>query len=180
MRATWLALVLMASAAVAEDTQMDLNPDWEFVADTVMGGVSTGRIEAAQIDGRRATRLTGTVSLDNNGGFVQMAFDLADGAEFDASGYDGLALTLRGNGERYEVRLRTSALTRPWQSFRAAITAPADWTILRLPFDAFEAHRTDAAFDPATLRRIGVLAIGRIFDADIAVASVTLYRDTGN
>jgi adhesin HecA-like repeat protein len=156
---------------------MDIDPTWEFVADTVMGGVSRGQVTQEEVAGRAATRLTGTVSLDNNGGFVQMAADLADrGAVFDASGWTGIALDTYGNGAEYEVRLRTDALTRPWQSFRATFTAPPVWTTHTLPFSAFTPHRTDAAFDPARLRRLGLLAIGAEMEADLAVAKLSLYR----
>lgn len=153
---------------------MQLLPGWEFVSDTVMGGVSTGRIEQ-RVSG---TRLTGTVSLDNNGGFVQMAFDLApDGGVLDASGFAGIELTLRGNDEIYDLRLRTDALSRPWQSFRTEVKATPEWQTLRLPFAAFEPHRTDAAFDPARLHRIGVLAIGRVFEANVTIDTIGFYTD---
>ena len=152
---------------------MNLSPEWEYVADRVMGGVSTGQI--SQQDG--ATRLTGTVSLDNNGGFIQMAFDLVEGGgSFDASAWTGIEVDLRGNDETYELRLRTDQLTRPWHSFRAEFTASTKTTTLRLPFTSFEPHRTDVIFDPARLRRIGILAIGRVFDADVSVSAIRLYR----
>lgn len=155
---------------------MELAPDWEFVADTVMGGVSQGSLKREQVAGRAATRLEGRVSLDNNGGFVQMAFDLLpDGGPFDASDYSGLELDVYGNSERYDLRLRTDQLTRPWHSFRTQFEAPPSWTTLRIPFADFEAHRTNEIFDPARLRRIGVLAIGRVFNADIAVSALRLY-----
>lgn len=156
---------------------MELTPDWEYVADTVMGGVSTGRTTRETVQGCKATRLTGTVSLDNNGGFVQMAFDLKpDGTALDASGYTGLEIDVLGNGETYDLRLRTDALARPWQSFRTDFIAPSEWTTIRVPFTNIIAHKTDASFDPAGLRRIGVLAIGRVFEADVAVCAVRLYR----
>lgn len=153
---------------------MTVTLDWEFVADTVMGGVSTGKVTwDAQ---REVARLTGDVSLENNGGFVQMAADFKEGRQlFDASAFDGVELEVRGNGEVYDLRLRTDALTRPWQSFRTDIVAPADWTILRAPFAAFEPHRTEAAFDPSRLRRVGILAIGRAFSADVSVRSFGFY-----
>lgn len=156
---------------------MDLTPDWQFVADTVMGGVSTGQFAREQVAGRAALRLTGRVSLDNNGGFIQMAGDLAPpGTLLDASGWTGIGFDSFGNGETYELRLRTDALTRVWQSFRAPFTAPPAWTPQRIAFDAFEAHRTEAGFDPARLRRIGILAIGRAMSADVAIAGLHLYR----
>lgn len=156
---------------------MILNPTWEYVSDQVMGGVSDGALSVTSQEGQAVARLTGRVSLENNGGFVQMAFDVAsDGAVLDASPWAGLEITLRGNGEIYDIRLRTAQLARPWQSFRAQVTASPSWQDARLPFEAFEAHRTDSAFDPATLRRIGILAIGKVFDADISVAQVRLFR----
>ncbi|WP_227270109.1 CIA30 family protein [Roseobacter weihaiensis] len=156
---------------------MELSPRWEYVSDRVMGGVSEGQLRLESVKGQRSAHLTGRVSLDNNGGFVQMAFDIAaDGRVFDASDWAGIALDVLGNGERYEIRLRTAQLTRPWQSFRAEIVAIDRWQTLYLPFEVFEAHRTQVAFDPAALRRIGVLGIGRVFDADIAVGGLRLYR----
>lgn len=156
---------------------MNLELDWTYVADDVMGGVSRGQACAAVIDGRPAMRLTGDVSLDNDGGFIQMASDLTtDGSALDASGFTGLEIDLIGNGETYDLRLRTTDLTRPWQSYQADITAPTAWTTHRIAFATFEAHRTDAPFRATQLRRIGILAIGRVFHADVAVSSLRLYR----
>jgi hypothetical protein len=155
---------------------MELNPDWECVTDTVMGGVSTGRIETIVIDGRTATRLTGEVSLDNNGGFVQMAFDVTpDSATLDASAFTGIEINVYGNTEAYDLRLRTDQLEKPWHSYRADFMAKPDWQSLRIAFTDVTPHRTDIAFDPARLRRIGILAIGREFQADVAVSQIRLY-----
>lgn len=149
-----------------------LNPEWEFVADGVMGGVSQGEITPGD---RASTRLRGDVRLENNGGFIQMAFNLRDaGGVFDASLYQGLAFETRGNGERYEVGLRTSDLRRPWQSFRASFVAGPDWTRVMLSFETFTPNLTDIAFDPAKLRRIGILAVGRAFAADVSVTKLCL------
>ena len=180
--ALWGALVgvlLGASQAATEETQMILKPDWHYVSDGVMGGVSRGGISTGVEQGRPFTRLTGQVSLDNNGGFIQMAMDLdPGGAAFDASAYDGVEITLRVNGEPYDLRLRTDALRRPWQSFRVEIPALADWQTRRIPFPAFVPHRTEATLDPARLRRIGLLAIGRAFTADVSVREIGFYRSS--
>jgi hypothetical protein len=159
---------------------MKLDPKWEYVADGVMGGLSQGGMAHEVFHGRLATVLRGDVSLDNNGGFVQIAFDLRpDGAGFDAGGWDGIEIDVCGNGERYDLRLRTDQLTRPWQSFRAEFLALPEWQSLKIPFRNFGAHRTEAVFDPSQLRRIGILAIGRPFRAEVAVAGLRLYRDQG-
>lgn len=171
------AAIFAGHAAVATEANAPLAPKWEYVADGVMGGVSEGRLFLEMAEGREIARLTGRVSLDNDGGFIQMASDLApSGGVVDASGWTGLAFEAKGDGESYELRLRTDQLTRPWQSFRASFATKDEWTTIRLPFAAFTPRKTDAALDPSRLRRIGVLAIGRAFDADVSVAAIRFYR----
>lgn len=168
--------VALCGSSNAQEPALELSPNWEYVADTVMGGVSRGEARVEPVDGRDATRLTGDVSLDNNGGFVQIAFDLNRGAVFDASAYTGIIFDVFGNGVRYDLRMRTAALTRPWQSFRTDFVAPPVWTTVRIPFSELEAHRTEAMFDAKDLRRIGILAIGREMAADIAISTIGFYR----
>jgi hypothetical protein len=156
---------------------MDLDPKWKFAADSVMGGMSRGHMSQELFCGRMATVLRGEVSLANNGGFVQINFDLCpDGGCFDASAWQGVALDLWGNGESYDIRLRTDQLTRPWQSFRSEIDTNRTWQTRYVPFSAFIAHKTDVMFDPARLRRIGIVAIGRVFQAEVAIARIGLYH----
>jgi len=173
---TLLVALTLATAPLAGEKTMQLEPDWEYVADTVMGGVSVGQLSQEEVAGRNAARLTGEVSLDNNGGFIQMAFDLAQGEVLDASDWQGIEVELRGNGATYEMRLRTDALTRPWQSYRAEFMAGDAWQTLRLPWADFEPRKTDVPFDPARLRRIGILAIGSEMQADVAVSAIRFFR----
>ena len=155
----------------------ELRPDWEFVADTVMGGLSTGQIAKLEVSGLSATRLTGQVSLENKGGFVQMAFDMSDdGSIFDASKYDGIEIDVFGNDEEYDIRLRTSDLTRPWQSYRALFKARPEWSTTRLGFSEFVPHKTVIPLDVRRLKRIGVLGIGREYYADVSVSGIRFFN----
>lgn len=153
-----------------------LGTEWRAVSDRVMGGVSDPDIALDEIEGRASLRLTGNVRLENDGGFIQASLDLApaDGT-LDASGYRGVRLVVRGNGERYSVHLRTPDNVRPWQSYRAQFTATPDWQTVYLPFSAFTPHRLDAALDITRLRRLGLVAIGRAFSADLAIAKIAFY-----
>jgi hypothetical protein len=178
MKHVFLTLLLAfgISSARAQEPTLQIDTKWEYVADTVMGGVSSGQIQTTHIDGRDATQLTGLVSLDNGGGFVQMAIDLGtNGKTFDASNYRGIKITFKGNNETYDLRLRTDQLKRPWHSFRTEITATPQWQTLEIPFELFVPHRTDLSLDTSRLRRFGVLAIGRVFEANIAVSNVAFY-----
>ena len=150
------------------DDLSDPSP-WRFVSDRVMGGVSSGQ---AQVGSDPAhIRLTGTVSTANNGGFIQIRRDLAPWPVDTRE----VILTVRGDGQTYYVALRTTDLTRPWQSYRAAFTAPRDWAQITLPIAAFEATRD--GMPPLRLdriRSIGLLAYGRDHAADLSIARITL------
>ena len=149
---------------------------WELISDRVMGGVSNGTLAHSIIEGRPALRMTGTVSLENDGGFLQMALDLRpDGRGVDASSYTGLALDILGNDQRYNLHLRTADVTRPWQSYRAEFIAPHHWTTIKLPFSEFTPHRLTAPLDLSSLRRVGLVGIGRAFAADLALGDLRFY-----
>ena len=155
-----------------------LGTRWEAITDRVMGGVSEATLEHETHDGRACLHLCGRVRLDNDGGFMQMALDLVPGGgELDASAWTGVALEVQGNGERYGVHLRTGDVTRPWQSYRAGFVAGPEWNEVRLPFRDFTPHRLDAPLDLTRLRRLGLVAIGRAFTADLRLARIGLFRD---
>ena len=152
-----------------------LGTSWRVVSDTVMGGVSQGRLSVEAVLGRPCWCLQGEVSLANNGGFVQASLDLGAGEVLDASAYRGFELDVCGNGETYNLHVRTADTRIVWQSYRASFVATAQWQTLRLPFSDFAAYRIDAPLDLRCLRRIGIVAIGRAFTARVCVARVGLY-----
>ena len=149
---------------------------WTGFTDRVMGGVSEAELALAEVAGRRCLRLTGRVTRDRGGGFIQMALDLAPrGAVLDASGYDGLELWLHGNDEDYNVHLRTPDCRWYDQSYRHSLRAPARWQCLRIPWTDFAPHDLGVPLARARLQRVAVLGWMREFVADVALASVALY-----
>lgn len=142
-----------------------------------MGGVSEATVVRTVLEGRPCLRLTGDVRLENNGGFVQAGLDLTPtGGVLDASAFAGIRLWVLGNGERYNLHLRTTATIRPWQSYRAHFQAGPAWRQVDLPFAGFLRHRLETPLDVSTLRRVGIVAIGRAFTADVAITDMSLYR----
>jgi hypothetical protein len=121
--------------------------------------------------------MRGNVSTENNGGFVQMALSLSEQDNFDASDFDGLEFEVSGNNELYNIHLRTAGLWFPWQSFRASFSATPDWQSVRIPFAEFEAYKTTQDFRQDKLRRIGLLGIGRDFQADLCLSSIRFYAN---
>jgi hypothetical protein len=153
-----------------------LGTAWRLVTDRVMGGRSDAGMAVREVDGRRALCMQGDVSLENNGGFVQVNIDLAPQGYLDASGFDGVRLMVRGNGEHYGVHLKTAATGMPWQSYRAGFDTDDGWREVRLPFTDFRPHRVDSPLELARLKRLGIVAIGRVMRADICIAEVGFYR----
>lgn len=167
---------LVVDDRASGDLQSNLGSTWRVVSDTVMGGASQGTLAPDLAGGRRCLRLRGEVSLENNGGFLQASLDLATGGFLDASGFAGIELDVFGNGETYNIHLRTADTLRVWQSYRGTFEAPSRWQIVRLPFATFAPHRLETPLDLRRLKRIGLVAIGRAFAADLSVARVALYR----
>lgn len=166
---------MILEAGARHDLLAGNGQHWRFVSDQVMGGVSTGRLVRQMVAGEMALHLTGAVRLENNGGFVQMALPLApSGQVFDASRFTGLRLRVRGNGADYNLHLRSADMTAVWQSWRVSFAASEAWTDIDLPFADFTPHRTDLPVNPARLTRLGLVAIGREMQADLALSRLEL------
>lgn len=150
---------------------------WSLVTDDVMGGVSQGRLSIGKRAGVPCLHMQGEVSLDNNGGFVQMTLNLSDRVLQNVSDYDGLLLEVSGNSEEYNVHLRTEDIWLPWQSYRTSFITTREWQQLYIPFAGFAPHRINQPLNTARLKRIGLVAIGRAFNADLCLARIALYRE---
>ncbi len=104
---------------------------WPSINDGVMGGVSKGAMMLA--DGCASFR--GVVSFDNNGGFASVR---SRPETRDLSGFDGIAVRVRGDGKRYGLRMRTTDAF-DGVSYQALIEPPAgEWTEIAVPFADFE------------------------------------------
>ncbi len=148
---------------------------WRLVSDGVMGGVSDGRLQPAQIEGRPCLRLTGEVSTLNNGGFIQASLDLDATGHLDARAYRGIEIDVYGNAETYNLHLRSADTRIVWQSYRASFQAPPRWQTVRLPFAELQPYRIEKPLDLSRLRRLGLVAIGRDMQADFCFARVSFY-----
>lgn len=105
--------------------------DWVPVNDAVMGGLSSGRIAASNAG---TALFTGTVTLENNGGFASVR---TRARNHDLRGFDGIELRVRGDGKRYKINLKNDPYL-DGALYRAAFdTTAGAWTTVRIPFDEF-------------------------------------------
>jgi hypothetical protein len=153
-----------------------MGADWQLFTDQVMGGVSRGSMVRKAIGGRPAIHMGGNVSLENNGGFIQISLDLAPAEDvLDAGNWNGVEVDVYGKPCEYELRLRTSDLPERWQSYRQAFTVETSWKTVKLPFDQFVPHRTEFPLNIHRLRRLGLVAIGRAFSVDLALGGIRFF-----
>ncbi len=172
---------LVLSDFRGEQPEVIDNAGWRGFSDRVMGGVSDSRFDRDTVAGISCARLTGNVTRDSGGGFIQMALYLDRGrGGFDASDYDGLELLVHGNDEAYNVHIRTADVRWYEQSYRATITVASRWQTIRLPWSAFVPHSIDTALNTRSIQRIGLLGWMREFTADISLAEIALYRETNS
>ncbi|MEL6603483.1 MAG: CIA30 family protein [Cyanobacteria bacterium J06614_10] len=125
---------------------------WGALDDVVMGGVSQGRIFMAA-EPRHAV-FAGNVSTNNSGGFSSVRTQNFE-PPFDLSGWLGLRLRVKGDGQRYKFILRNSA---GWDSpayIYGFDTVADSWIWVNVPFaelvPTFRAKSVPNAdpFDPA-------------------------------
>ena len=172
-------LLLFPVPSAAEDIMIEdfeVKPEtrWRFFTDGVMGGVSSGQVKFLNDGNKAYAHMTGNVSTENKGGFIQMRMELPDGAPEDTV---GVRLKVRGNGQTYFVHLRTSGTMLPWQYYQASFEATQDWTEVRLPLDAFKRSGQLLRAVPRSngIKSIAVVAFGRNHQAEVDVREVGFY-----
>lgn len=148
---------------------------WSVFTDRVMGGLSVAQAQLVIVQGRRALRLQGRVSLANNGGFVQVARPLSTGeVPLDATGTNGLQLDVCGAPGAYFVHLRTVQTRAPWQYYRAPLPVSGEWRTVSVPWSAFTPGGLSQPLDVRGLLRLGLVGGTQAFDADVALARLVI------
>jgi hypothetical protein len=176
--------ILVLLLAIASDIAMadmvidrfgdDAQQRWRFFADTVMGGKSSGKVTFEREGDVRFARMTGTVTTENNGGFIQFRTELRSPPPEDAK---GIKLTVRGNGQGYFVHIRTNGMLFPWQYYQAPFITSGAWREIRIPFSAFKPSDESLRTTPLTqsIRSVGIVAYGRDYQAAVDVREIGFY-----
>ena len=121
-----LLLFAMTDVSVLYDFSKEMQPtDWLIVNDVVMGGRSQASI-IINSDGHG--EFSGTVSLENNGGFASMRYrcDESQVAQFDT-----IVIRLKGDGKSYQFRAKTSTSDR--HSYIYSFETMGEWETIEIP-----------------------------------------------
>ena len=103
-------------------------PNWYTVDDDVMGGVSSSTVVVIEPD---VLFFSGTMSLENNGGFSSVR---SDWTPTNLSEADGLLLRVLGDGKMYRLRIRASSTGRDISYNATFATTPETWKLVYIPF----------------------------------------------
>lgn len=135
----------------------DSSDNWMIVNDGVMGGLSSSTFDVSDSG---TGVFSGTVSLDNNGGFASTR-TIAAGLDLDTA--DGIVLRVKGDGKSYRFRIRTEQRSDGVAYQHSFDTRAGEWMEVRLPFRDFVASFRGrilpdvAPLDPSRIEQIGFL-----------------------
>ena len=136
---------------------------WTTINDPVMGGLST----STATFGDGGLVFSGTISLDNNGGFASTRGPQDPGIGQRATGATALAVRARGDGKTYVMKLDSAG--QPWSYIQRFSTAPGVWRSYEMPIGGFQAvgMRLDPApqapqsLDPSTVSRVSIYILDK-------------------
>ncbi len=155
-----------------DETKIELE-DWEFFSDQVMGGISEGKTALKKDKNKFFLRLEGTVSTENNGGFIQVRKEY----EIKDNSYKGIRLKARGLESEYYVHVRTKKLFLPWQYYAGKFFVSTEWKNIEIRFDDFTKSNfyQPEKFNSSEIRSIAFVAFGKDFDAQLDIIEAELF-----
>ena len=149
--------------------------NWAFFTDGVMGGLSQGKAMISNVANKNCYHMTGNVTTENNGGFIQIRNQLKP--TISTKKFKGIYLKVYGNNENYSIHVRTALTMAPWQYYKYSFTTKNKWSEIRAPFSEF---RKSNAYQPSGLvgqniKSIGLVAGFKDFIADICLSEIGFY-----
>ena len=146
-----------AGVGILLDFRTETGGEWFAVNDGVMGGRSSSELRPT---GDGSAVFEGNLSLENNGGFASVRADVTEGA---LAGFSRLVIHVRGDGKRYQLRLRTSTSFDGIAYGAGFETTAGEWTTVELSRRSFEPTyrgyrpRNAGPLDPSKVRQIGIM-----------------------
>jgi len=136
---------------------------WTTVNDPVMGGQSTSTVTA----GNGGLVFSGTISLENNGGFASARSPQDPDLGRRATGAKSLGVRALGDGKTYVLKVDTAG--RPWSYIQRFNTEAGVWRTYDLPIGGFQpvGMRLDPApdapqtLDPSTISRVSIYILDK-------------------
>ena len=132
-------------------------------------------VEFKDIEGKTIALLTGNVTTENNGGFIQIRRDLRS---INLEDINLIKLIAKGNNQKYFVFLRTTGTKLPWQYYQSQFTVNENFNEFILPIDEFKKSGMlmSSKIDPKKITSIGIVAFGRDHYANISIKELEFIK----
>ncbi|WP_439481645.1 CIA30 family protein [Cyclobacterium plantarum] len=121
----FLMVLLMGRLLLFDFSASEDWSGWEIQNDRVMGGVSSSSLQKTE---QGHALFAGSVSLENNGGFASLQYHFPSK---NIEGYQTAILTLKGDGKRYQFRIKEDLSDRA--SYIYTFTTSGNWQTLEIP-----------------------------------------------
>ncbi len=147
---------------------------WEFISDQVMGGVSFGEFKIISENKENFLRLTGQVSIENNGGFIQVRKNIISDKYKNIK---GIGLKFRGNNTDYFIHIRTRFTLLPWQYYQAKYYATNNWAEIKFDFTDFtrSGGLLPKKINPKYITSFAIVAFGKKHEVHLDVSEIVFY-----
>jgi len=174
----YLFFFVMVSQVFADTIFRDNFQDstkWRYISDDVMGGVSTGSVVYEMNEGHSIAYLSGDVSTENNGGFIQVQRKLKD-INLEKAKY--IKIIAKGNNQKYFIHLRTSGTILPWQYYEFDFVATENYKEFILPINKFKKSGSFLAnkVKSKSIKSVGIVAFGRDHEAKLHVKEIAFLE----
>ena len=148
---------------------------WSFFTDSVMGGLSEGQSTITNLKDRQCYQMTGNVTTENNGGFIQIRTPI--NPSIDANEYKGISIKVYENNKDYALHVRTKLILAPWQYYSYSFLAKDEWEEIKAPFKDFQKSNfyQPKKLSNQNIKSIGLVAAFDNFYADICLSEISLY-----
>ncbi|MFT5234606.1 MAG: hypothetical protein ACI9UK_001915 [Candidatus Krumholzibacteriia bacterium] len=158
---------VLASDAPAPQDPVDVvsfksDAQWLVVNDGVMGGLSESSLRLTE---QESGTFSGELSLENNGGFASVrTMAIAQ----NLSSYSGLKIRVKGDGRKYQLRLRIDNLLDGGAYRSIFETQGGVWETIVIEFDQFQPTWRGRILDdvaklnPDRIRQVGFLVTGEM------------------
>lgn len=152
------------------------NEQWEFISDSVMGGISNGELKIINDEHILYYKLLGRVSTANKGGFIQFRSKI----KIKENYFNGLEVVYKNKGENdnYFIHITTNMTIFPWQYYKSKLQLNKEWSLIRIPLNNFRKSNfyQPRNFTSEQIKTIGFVAIGDDFDAELDIRKIKLYK----
>ena len=99
-------------------------------------GLSEGQSTITNLKNRQCYQMTGNVTTENNGGFIQIRTPI--NPSIYANEYECISIKVYGNNKDYALHVRTKLTLAPWQYYSYSFLVKDEWEKIKAPFKDFQ------------------------------------------